>query len=83
METSFFRVYRRTDKKKMIVAFFAILRTRLKTEQLMENNRCLFSDPHKKHINTLCGQNAGFLDVKAGGTERNREQAEAERTYSA
>jgi hypothetical protein len=23
---------------------------------------------HTEHINTLCGQNAEFIDVKAGGT---------------
>jgi hypothetical protein len=28
------------------------------------NNRCLFSDPHTKHTNTLCGQNVEFVNVK-------------------
>jgi len=26
------------------------------------------SEIHTKHINTLCGQNLGFLNVKARGT---------------
>jgi hypothetical protein len=26
---------------------------------------------HTKHINTLCGQNVGFVNVKPGGTYRN------------
>ena len=26
------------------------------------------SDIHTKHINTLCGQNTEFVNVKAGGT---------------
>ena len=25
------------------------------------------SQIHRKHINTLCGQNVGFVNVKAGG----------------
>ena len=25
------------------------------------------SQIHTKHINTLCGQNVGFMDVKPGG----------------
>jgi len=29
------------------------------------------SEMHTKHINTLCGQNAEFLNVKPGGTCRN------------
>ena len=28
----------------------------------------VFSQIHTKHINTLCGQNTEFLNVKAGGT---------------
>ena len=28
------------------------------------NNCSLFSDPHKKDINTLCGQNVQLLNVK-------------------
>jgi hypothetical protein len=26
------------------------------------------SEIHTKHINTLCGQNVGFVNVKPGGT---------------
>ena len=26
------------------------------------------SEIHTKHINTVCGQNAGMLNVKSGGT---------------
>jgi len=29
------------------------------------------SQIHTKHINTVCGQNVEFVDVKAGGTYRN------------
>jgi hypothetical protein len=29
------------------------------------------SEIHTKHINTLCGQNVGFLNVKVGGTYSN------------
>jgi len=29
------------------------------------------SETHTKHINTLCGQNAGFENVKPGGKESN------------
>jgi hypothetical protein len=28
----------------------------------------VYSQIHTKHINTLCGQNVAFLNVKAGGT---------------
>jgi len=27
-----------------------------------------FSETHTKHINTLCGQNVEFVNIKAGGT---------------
>jgi len=30
------------------------------------------SQIHTKHINTLCGQNVEFLDLKPGGTYGNR-----------
>jgi hypothetical protein len=30
------------------------------------------SEIHTKHINTLCGQNVEFLNVKHGGTYSNR-----------
>jgi hypothetical protein len=29
------------------------------------------SEIHTKHINTLCGQNVGFVNVKLGGTYSN------------
>jgi hypothetical protein len=29
------------------------------------------SEIHAEHINTLCGQNEGFVDVKPGGTYSN------------
>ena len=29
-----------------------------------EKNRCLFSDPHKTHKYSLCGQNVQLLNVK-------------------
>jgi hypothetical protein len=29
------------------------------------------SQIHTKHINTLCGQNVGFVNVKLGGTYSN------------
>jgi hypothetical protein len=28
----------------------------------------VYSENHTKYINTLCGQNAEFLNIKAGGT---------------
>jgi hypothetical protein len=28
----------------------------------------VYSEIHAKHINTLCGQNVGLLNVKPGGT---------------
>jgi hypothetical protein len=28
----------------------------------------VYSENHIKHINTMCGKNAEFLNVKAGGT---------------
>jgi hypothetical protein len=27
----------------------------------------VYCENHTEHINTLCGQNAEFLDIKAGG----------------
>jgi hypothetical protein len=30
------------------------------------------SEIHKKHINTVCGQNVEFLNVKSGGTCSNQ-----------
>jgi hypothetical protein len=30
------------------------------------------SDIHTKHINTLCGQNVAFVNVKPGGTQSDR-----------
>jgi hypothetical protein len=29
------------------------------------------SENHRKHINTLCGQNAEFVDIKPGGAYSN------------
>jgi hypothetical protein len=34
------------------------------------NNRCLLEN-HREHTNALCGQNAAFWYVKAGGTYTN------------
>jgi len=31
----------------------------------------VFSEARTKHINTLCGQNVEFVDVKPGGTYSN------------
>jgi len=31
----------------------------------------VFLNIHTKHINTLCGQNVEFLNVKPGGTKNN------------
>jgi hypothetical protein len=28
----------------------------------------VYSQVHTKHINTLCGQNVGLLNIKPGGT---------------
>jgi hypothetical protein len=45
----------------------------IKTNQLRlcKENRGLCSEIHTKHINTLCGQNVEFLNVKPGGTYSN------------
>jgi hypothetical protein len=32
------------------------------------------SEIHTKHINTLCGQNVEFVNVKPGGTETNHNE---------
>jgi hypothetical protein len=44
----------------------AILRTRLKTSQLMlyREIMAVYSEIHTKHINTLCGQKVELLNVK-------------------
>jgi hypothetical protein len=31
----------------------------------------VWSEDYKEHINTLCGQNVGFVNVKPGGTYSN------------
>jgi hypothetical protein len=36
------------------------------------------SQIHTKHINTLCGQNVEFLNVKLGGTNSNQLPLEAQ-----
>jgi len=33
---------------------------------------CVCSEIHTEHINTLCGQNIEFLNVKPGGTYSNQ-----------
>jgi hypothetical protein len=40
-----------------------------KTSQLMLYSEIIavFSQVHTKHINTLCGQNVEFVNVKSGG----------------
>jgi hypothetical protein len=45
----------------------------LKTSQLMLYREIIVvcSEIHTKHINTLCGQNVGFMNVKTGGTYSN------------
>ena len=42
----------------------------IKTSQLMVYTEIMAvcSEIHTKHINTVCGQNAKFLNVKRGGT---------------
>jgi len=35
---------------------------------LISNFRCVCSEIHTKHINTQCGQNVEFVNVKPGGT---------------
>jgi len=42
----------------------------VKTSQLMLYMEIIAvcSHIHTKHVNTLCGQNVEFVDVKAGGT---------------
>jgi hypothetical protein len=36
------------------------------------------SEIQTKHINTLCGQNVGFVNVKPGGTYSNQKASTAE-----
>jgi hypothetical protein len=36
------------------------------------------SEIHTKHINTLCGQNVEFVNVKPGGTYSNRRALKAD-----
>jgi len=50
--------------------FSKISRARLKTSHLMLYRKIIAvcSQIHTKHINTLCGQNVGLLNVKPGGT---------------
>jgi hypothetical protein len=45
----------------------------IKTSQLMLYREIIAvcSEIHTKHINTLCGQNAEFVNVKPGGTYSN------------
>ena len=42
----------------------------IKTDKLMLYREIIAvcNEIHTKHMNTLCGQNTEFLDVKAGGT---------------
>jgi hypothetical protein len=35
---------------------------------LFKEITAVYSENHMKHINTLCGQNAELLIIKAGGT---------------
>jgi hypothetical protein len=47
-------------------SLLAVMRTRLKTSQLMLYREIIAvcSEIHTKHINTLCGQNVELLNVK-------------------
>jgi len=53
--------------------FFAILRTHLKTSQLMQYSEiiALCSQIHTKYINMLCGQNVENFNVQPGGKYTN------------
>jgi hypothetical protein len=46
----------------------------IKTSQLVLYREIIAvcSEIHTKHINTLCGQNVEFVNVKPGGTYSNR-----------
>jgi hypothetical protein len=39
------------------------------------------SEIHTEHINTLCGQNVGFVNVKPGGTQSNNWALKGEQQY--
>jgi hypothetical protein len=71
--TELFGVNGRTDMTKLIVAFRNFANAP-KTSQLMlyREISAVCSQIHTKHINTLCGQNVEFLNVKPGGTYSNR-----------
>ena len=46
------------------VKTFHLSYTNQSVKAVKGNNGCLFSYPHKTHINTLCGQNIEFCNVK-------------------
>ena len=50
----------------------------MKTSQLMLYREIIAvcSQIHTKHINTLCGQNVEFVNVKPGGTYSNHRALE-------
>jgi hypothetical protein len=35
---------------------------------LFKETMAVYCEDHTKHVNTLCGQNAEFFNVKSGGT---------------
>ena len=65
----FFSAARRTDMTKLVVTVRNFSKA-LKTSQLMLYREIIAvcSQIHRKHINTLYGQNVELLSVKPGGT---------------
>jgi hypothetical protein len=51
----------------MSILLFALV-TKCDKLMLYREIMAVFSEIHTKHINTVCGQNTGFLNVEAGGT---------------
>jgi hypothetical protein len=64
---------RRADRHVEANSRFSQLCERAQTSQLMLYREIIAvcSQIHAKHINTVCGQNVGLLNVKCGGTYSN------------
>jgi hypothetical protein len=71
-----FHVVRRTDVTKLIVAFYNYANPSTKKcsetlKQVISINSSVSSSSIHIHINTLCGRNVGFVNVKPSGTYSN------------
>jgi hypothetical protein len=67
-----FHADRRTDMTKLIVAFRNFANVPKNEPSLLYSEIiAVCSDIHTEHINTLCGQNVEFVNIKPGGTYSN------------